>query len=451
MKEKILTLLAEHKFGELKPLASAMNEVELAYIFEELSPPERVILFRLLPKTLAAETFVELDRDLKEELLISLTDGELRGVINEMYADDTVDLIEEMPANVVKRLLKNADSETRETVNELLRYGPDTAGGIMTTEFISLFCDMTVEEALLKIKKRAIDSETIYTCYVTDDRRVLLGFVTVKGLLIAEKDTKISALMDENVIYAKTDDDREGVARQLAEYGFLALPIVDSERRIVGIVTVDDAMDVIEEETTEDIAKMAAVVPTGLPYLKRGVFAIFKSRIPWLLLLMVSATFTGLIINSFEAKLNAISSVLFAVVPMMMDTGGNSGSQASVTVIRALSLGEIELSDVWRVIWKELRASLLLGAALGVACFAKLILIDNLLFGFTGYTPIRCLVISAALVVTVVIAKLVGCSLPILAKKLRLDPAVVASPFITTIVDAISLMLYCSMAVAVLA
>ena len=451
MEEKIINLLAEHKLGELKPLASVMNEVELARIFEQLDRAERVVLFRLLPKTLAAEVFVELDRDVKEELLSALSDAELKGVIDEMYADDTADLIEEMPANVVKRLLRMADGETRRTVNELLHYGSDTAGSIMTTEFISLFCDMSVDEALSKIRRRAIDSETIYTCYVTDSRRILLGFVTVKGLLLAEGQRKISELMDENVIFAKTDDDREEVARLLGEYGFLALPIVDSERRIVGIVTVDDAMDVIEEETTEDIAKMAAVVPTGIPYLKRGVFAIFKSRIPWLLLLMVSATFTGLIINSFESRLNAISSVLFAVVPMMMDTGGNSGSQASVTVIRALSLGEIELSDVWRVLWKELRASLLLGLTLGVACFIKLILIDNLIFGFTGYTPLRCLVISAALVVTVIIAKLVGCSLPILAKKCRLDPAVVASPFITTIVDAISLMLYCSLAVAILA
>ena len=256
--------------------------------------------------------------------------------------------------------------------------------------------------------------------------------------------------MESNVIFAYTDDGREEVARMLADYDFLALPIVDREKRIVGIVTVDDAMDVIEEETNEDIAKMAAVLPTGIPYLKRGVFAIFKSRSPWLLLLMISATFTGLIINSFESRLNAISSVLFAVVPMMMDTGGNSGSQASVTVIRALSLGELEISDVFRVLWKELRASLLLGVTLGVACFLKLLVIDNLLFGFSDYTPIRCLVISVALVVTVVIAKLVGCTLPILAKKLKLDPAVVASPFITTIVDAPSLMLYCSLAVAVL-
>lgn len=451
MTEKILSLLSEHNFGDLKPLLASMNEVELAYILEEISGAERVLLFRLMPKELAAEVFVELDRDVKEELLSSLTDTEVKGVVNELFADDAVDLVEEMPANVVKRLLRMSDGETRKTINELLRYESDSAGSIMTTEFISFDCEMTVNEALAKIKRRAIDSETIYTCYVTDKHRVLLGFVTVKTLLLADEGKKISELMDESVIYATTDDDREDVARMLAEYGFLALPIVDRERRIVGIVTVDDAMDVIEEETTEDIAKMAAVLPTGVPYLKRGVFAIFKSRVPWLLLLMVSATFTGLIINSFEARLNAISSVLFAVVPMMMDTGGNSGSQASVTVIRALSLGELEVSDVWRVLWKELRASLLLGATLGVACFLKLLLLDNLVFGFAGYTPIRCLVISVALVATVIIAKLVGCTLPILAKRFRLDPAVVASPFITTVVDALSLMLYCSLAVAILA
>ena len=450
MKEKIFDLLERHRLTELKPIVSEMNEVELAEIVEELGKEERILLFRILPKDLAAETFVELETDTKRALIEALTDRELGEVINEMFADDTVDLIEEMPANVVKRLLRQSDIETRKTINELLRYSKDSAGSIMTTEFISLFSEMTVDEALAKIKHRAIDSETIYTCYVTDSGRRLEGFVTVKSLLLAEKDTKISEIMESNVIFAHTDDGREEVARMLADYDFLALPIVDREKRIVGIVTVDDAMDVIEEETTEDIAKMAAVLPTGIPYLKRGVFAIFKSRIPWLLLLMISATFTGLIINSFESRLNAISSVLFAVVPMMMDTGGNSGSQASVTVIRALSLGELEISDVFRVLWKELRASLLLGVTLGVACFLKLLVIDNLLFGFSDYTPIRCLVISVALVVTVVIAKLVGCTLPILAKKLKLDPAVVASPFITTIVDALSLMLYCSLAVAVL-
>ena len=450
MKQIILDLLTERKFSELKPLVSDMNEVELANIFEELEGEQRIIFFRILPKGLAAETFVELETDTKRQLLDALTDKELGEVINEMFADDTVDLIEEMPANVVERLLRQSNKETRKDINELLRYSKNSAGSVMTTEFISLFSEMTVEEALAKIKKRAIDSETIYTCYVTDRARVLEGFVTVKNLLLASADAKISELMEQKVIFAYTDDDREVVARMLADYGFLAMPIVDKEKRIVGIVTVDDAMDVIEEETTEDIAKMAAVMPTGLPYLKRGVFTIFKSRIPWLLLLMISATFTGLIINSFEARLSAISSVLFAVVPMMMDTGGNSGSQASVTIIRALSLGEIETSDVFSVLWKEFRASLLLGISLGCACFAKLLLIDNLLFGFSGYTPLRCLVIAAALVVTVIIAKVIGCSLPILAKKCRLDPAVVASPFITTIVDALSLMRDCSLAVLVL-
>ena len=450
MEEKIFELLKGRRLAELKSIASEMNEVELAEIIEELEKEERTLLFRILPKDLAAETFVELDTDTKRALIDALTDRELGDVIGEMFADDTVDLIEEMPANVVKRLLRHSDSETRKTINELLRYSKDSAGSIMTTEFISLFREMTTEEALAKIKKRAIDSETIYTCYVTDNRRRLEGYVTVKSLLLADKETRISEIMDSNVIFAHTDDEREDVARMLADYGFLALPIVDRENRIVGIVTVDDAMDVIEEETTEDIAKMAAVLPTGIPYLKRSVFAIFKSRIPWLLLLMISATFTGLIINSFEAKLSAISSVLFAVVPMMMDTGGNSGSQSSVTVIRALSLGELEIGDVLHVLWKEFRASLLLGITLGGACFIKLSLIDNLMFGFSDYTPLTCLIISIALVATVIISKLVGCTLPILAKRLRLDPAVVASPFITTIVDALSLMLYCSLAVAVL-
>ena len=450
--EEIVQLLTARNFTVLKPLISSMNAIDLAEVFSEIENEADVpVLFRIMPKDLAAETFVEMDSDLKEKLIHKLNDRELRAVMDELFLDDTVDIIEEMPASVVKRVLAQSDSETRAYINEILKYPKDCAGSIMTIEFVALKPTMTVDEAFERIRKTAIDKETIYTCYVTDDKKKLLGLVTAKTLLLADPETKIGDIMEENVIFSYTTDDREEVANKISDYGFLAIPVVDHETRLVGIVTVDDAMDVLEEETTEDIAKMAATAPTNKPYLKTGVFEIWKSRIPWLLVLMIGATFTGLILNTYEARLNAISSVLFACVPMMMDTGGNSGSQASVTVIRSLALGELRTRDIGKVVWKEIRAALLLGVTLAVACFAKLLLIDNLLFGFKGYTPIRCLVVSAALCATVLIAKIVGCSLPLLAKKCKLDPAVVASPFITTIVDALSLILYCSLSVALLA
>lgn len=449
--EDVAALLKERKFSVLKPLVSAMQAADIAAAFEGLDKAEEVLLFRILPKDLAAETFVELDRDVQKSLIQTLSGGELKEVLDELFLDDTVDLIEEMPASVVKKLLAHTGKETRAYINELLKYPKDSAGSIMTIEFVSLRQQMTVEEAFERIRKIAIDKETIYTCYVTDGKKRLVGLVTAKALMLAQKDAKIADLMEENVIYALTTDDKEEVARTISDYGFLALPIVDHETRLVGIVTVDDAIDVLEEENTEDIAKMAATTPSDKPYLKTSVFSIWKNRIPWLLVLMVSATFTGLILNTYEGRLNAISSALFACVPMLMDTGGNSGAQASVTIIRSLALGEVRSRDLLRVLWKELRASVLLGLTLGLACFAKLMLIDNLLFGFDGYTPLRCLVVSLSLFITVVIAKIVGCSLPILAKKCKLDPAVVASPFITTIVDALALILYCSLAVWILA
>ncbi len=449
-KERILNLLRNKKFSELKPITASMNEFDLAAVFEELEETERPMFFRILPKDLAAQTFVELDRDTKEALLLSLSDHEIRSMMNELFLDDTVDLIEEMPANVVKRLLSQSDGESRKYINELLKYPADSAGSIMTIEYISLRPDMSVEEAFEKIRKLAIDSETIYTCYVTDKTKKLLGFVSAKTLMLSDKAFAISDVMDTNIIYAHTHDDREQVALMLADYRFLALPIVDAEERLVGIVTVDDAIDVIREEADEDIEKMAATLPSDTPYLKMTVFDIWKNRVPWLLILLISSTFTGLILNVYESKLAAISSALIACVPMMMGTGGNCGSQASVTVIRSLSTGELEVRNVFRVLGKELRASVLLGITLGLVCFAKLMLIDNLLFGFEGYTAVRCAVISMALTLTVVIAKAVGAALPFLAKICRLDPAVVASPFITTIVDALSLIIYCLLAISVL-
>ena len=451
MTEKILELLKDRRFQELKHMLSEANPVDLAEVLDSLDVTVTPILFRLLPKDLAAETFVELDRDIKYEILQRLTDREIKSVIDELFLDDTVDLIEEMPASVVKRLLSQSDSETRHYINEILKYPKDSAGSIMTIEYVYFRPSMTVEAAFDKIRKTAIDSETIYTCYVIDEKNTLIGFVSAKSLMLADKSDTIESIMERSVIYSHTTDDKEEVALKLADYGFLALPIVDKECRLVGIVTVDDAVDVLRDEASEDIAKMAATAPSDTPYLKMSVWQIFRSRIPWLLILMISATFTGLIINTFESRLNAISAVLFACVPMLMDTGGNCGAQASVTVIRALSLGELYVKDILKVIFKELRASILLGSALAVACFAKLLLIDNLLFGFEGYTPLRCAVVSLALLCTVVIAKLIGCSLPIIAKKFGLDPAVVASPFITTIVDALSLILYCALAISVLA
>ena len=451
LRDTLLKLLEEKRYYSLRDLFNTMNPADIAAVFEDVDEARLPLLFRLLPKELAAEAFVEMAPELQELLIRGFSDSELKEVIDELYVDDAVDIVEEMPANVVQRILSQAEPEMRKQINEILRYPEDSAGSIMTVEYVSLRPAMTVNEAFTRIRRTAIDKETIYTCYVTDAANKLLGCVSAKTLMISAPETKISEIMDENVIYAHTEDDREDVARKISNYGFLALPVVDNERRLVGIVTVDDAMDVIQEENTEDIAKMAAMTPTDTPYLKTSVWGIWKNRIPWLLVLMVSATFTGLILNTYEARLSAISPVLFACVPMMMDTGGNAGSQASVTVIRSLALNELKTSDVLKVVWKEFRASILLGLTLGAACLAKLMLIDNLLFGFEGYTPLRCGVVASALVLTVIVAKLVGCTLPLLAKKCRLDPAVVASPFITTIVDAISLIIYCNLSVLILA
>ena len=446
----VAVLLRDRRFALLKSLLAEMNSLDVARALEEVKEEDMPFLFRLLPKDTAAEAFVEMDSDKQQTLLGKLNNLEISHVIKELYLDDVVDILEEMPANVVKRLLAQCDAETRGYVNELLKYPKDSAGSIMTMEYVSLRASMTVDQAFDKIRKTAIDKETIYTCYVVDEKNYLIGIVSAKELLLSDKNAKIEDVMETNFCYAVTTDDREQAARLLTEYSLLAIPVVDEEKRMVGIVTVDDAIDVLEEENTEDIAKMAAVLPSEKPYLQTSVFRIWLNRIPWLLVLMISATFTGLILNTYEGKLAAISAVLFACVPMIMDTGGNAGSQASVTVIRALALNELSIADAFRVIWKEIRASVLLGVTLAVACFSKLILIDNLLFGYGDYTPFTCFVVSLALACTVVVAKLVGCTLPLLAKKVKLDPAVVASPFITTIVDAVSLIVYCALAVRLL-
>jgi len=447
--EEILKLLEQKNYSLLKPLLSEMNPIDLASIFEEMEDSDLLRTFRILPKDLASECFVEMSSDLKETLIAKLSNKELKDVMDELFLDDVVDLVEEMPANVVKRIIAQNDAETRKYINEILKYPEDSAGSIMTIEYVSLRPGMKVKEALDSIRAKAIDKETIYVCYVTDVTKKLIGVVTVKDLLINKDDVLVGDIMNKNVIYANTQDDREAAARLISKYGFLAVPIVDRENRLVGIVTVDDAIDVLQEETDEDISKMAAMLPSDKTYLEMSPFEIWKQRIPWLLFLLVSATFTGLIISSFESRLNAISTLLFACVPMMMGTGGNSGSQTSATVIRGLATNELTLKHWGKILWKELRVSLILGFTLGVACFAKLLLIDKLIFA-QPYTLMICFVVSFALMITVIVAKLVGALLPLLAKSLKLDPAVVASPFLTTIVDAVSLLLFCSLAISIL-
>ena len=448
--ETIQTLLDNKRYSTLRDILNTMNPVDIAAVFEDLQSEKTALLFRLLPKETAAETFVEMDEETQQLLIHGFSDTELKEVIDELYVDDAVDLIEEMPANVVKRILRQADPQTRKEINEILKYPEDSAGSIMTTECVILRPKMTAEEAIKRIRRTGIDKETIYTCYVADNSAKLIGIVTIKSLLLSEEDELIENIMETNVISVNTLDDQEEVAQIFNKYNFLALPVVDKENRIVGIVTVDDAIDVMEEEATEDIQKMAAITPTAdKSYDKVGVFETYLSRIPWLLILMISATFTGMIITGFESAL-AGSLVLSSFIPMLMDTGGNSGSQASVTVIRAISLGEIEFKDIFRVIFKECRVSLLCGITLAAANFIKMMLFDRLLLGNTALSVTVALVVCFTMVVTVFIAKLVGCTLPMIAKKLGFDPAVMASPFITTIVDAISLFVYFQIATAML-
>lgn len=439
--EKMITsLLNEKKYPSLRDILVTINPSDIASVFGELEPDRIPLLFRLLPKEQAAETFVEMDPEAQELLIQGFSDSELKEVVDELYLDDAVDLVEEMPANVVRRILTQADPETRKSINELLRYPENSAGSMMTTEYVTLRPSMTVEESILRIRRTGVDKETIYTCYVTDNR-TLLGLVTVKDLLLAEDDeTPIRAIMQTHVISVSTLADQEEVARMFAKYNFLALPVVDNENRMVGIVTFDDAMDVMEEEATEDIEIMGGMSPSEKTYSRATTWDLFKQRIPWLLLLMVSATFTGQIISSFEDALSAFT-ILTAYIPMLMDTGGNCGSQASVTVIRGLSLGEIEFSDLIQVVWKECRVALLCGTVLAGANFVKLMLLDRMVF-HNPITVTVAAVICLTLVCTVFAAKIVGCMLPLLAKKIGFDPAVMASPFITTIVDALSLLIY---------
>lgn len=445
--EKIQSLYGKKEFSTLKGLLSQMNPADIASVLDEVTPSQRLLLFRLLAKEEAAETFVELDSDTQESLIHAFSDTELKEVLDELYIDDAVDVVEEMPATVVKRILKNADSEMRDSINALLKYPEDSAGSIMTPEFVDLKKDMTVEDAFKRIRRTGVDKETIYTCYVCDSSRKLIGVTTVKELLLHDYEDVIGDFMETNTISLNTLDDQELATQLFDKYNFLALPVVDMESRLVGIITVDDAIDVIQEENTEDLQKMNAMLPTEKTYLKTSVLETWKSRFPWLLLLMISATFTGSIITGFEDKLSSLT-ILTAFIPMLMDTGGNSGGQASVTVIRAMSLGEVTFKDYFKVIWKEIRVGLMCGSALAVVNFAKIWIVDKTMFHNDEITLMVDLAICTTLVIEIVFAKFIGCSLPMLAKKVGFDPAVMSSPFITTIVDAVSLLVYFGIATA---
>ncbi|MCI8462436.1 MAG: magnesium transporter [Lachnospiraceae bacterium] len=440
--EELRGLLEARQYTRLRQFLAERNEADIAGLMEELEEEEILKVYRILPKDLAADVFSYLEFEIQQTIINSLSDKEAGGVIDNLMADDAVDMLEEMPANVVERLLANANPETRQAINQLLRYPEDSAGSIMTVEYVSLKESLTVDEAIERIRSVGLDSETINICYVLDSRRRLVGTVALRYLLLSRGDDVIGDIMHENVISIHTHMDQEQVAAQFKKYDFTAMPVVDNENRLVGIITVDDIVDILEEETTEDMEKMAAIVPSDKPYMKSTVWETYKKRIPWLLLLMVSAAFTGAIISSFEEALS-VYAALIAFIPMLMDTGGNAGGQASVTVIRGLSLGEIEYRDVPRVVWKEIRVSVLCGITLAAANFAKLMVFDRVGLYVS-------LTVCLTLVAAVLIAMLVGCLLPIGAKKLGFDPAVMASPFITTIVDALSLLVYFRMAAMIL-
>ena len=441
VEQALYKMLEEKKYAFLRDLLVTLNPADIADLFTSIEEKNLPLLFRLLPKELAAETFVEMEPEEQELLIRTFSDNELKEIVDELYVDDAAALVEEMPANVVKRILRQANPVMRSSINQILRYPENSAGSLMTTEYVSLRVDMTVEESILRIRRQGVDKETIYTCYVTEGRK-LVGIVTVKDLLLAQDDeTPIADIMETNLISVSTHTDQEEVALMFSRYDFLALPVVDLENRMVGIITVDDAIDVMQDEATEDMEMMGGILPSEKTYIRSSPWDLFKSRIPWLLLLMVSATFTGMIISSFESAL-ATHAALIAFIPMLMGTGGNSGSQSSVTIIRALSLEELHLGDLARVIWKEIRTAVLCGLVLSVVCYLKIWLVDGLLLGNSDISPLINLVVCLALFATVLIAKVVGAILPLLAKALKLDPAVMASPFITSIVDALSLLVY---------
>ncbi len=442
LEESIVKLADGKKYASLRDLLTTLNPADMAEAFSGLSDQTLPLVFRLLPKELAAETFVEMEPEQQATLIRGFSDSELKAVVEELYVDDAVDLVEEMPANVVYRILAQADPQTRSSINEILQYPEDSAGSVMTTELVELRGTMTAAQAIAHIRAVGLDKETINTCYITDEGHKLLGVVSIRTLILADEGALCRDLMNANVVSVTTQEDQEAVAQMFSKYNFYALPVVDGDGRLVGIVTVDDAMDILEAETTEDMEKMAAISPSDRPYLTTSALAIWRHRIPWLLLLMVSATFTGLVITKFEDAL-AMCTVLMAYIPMLMDTGGNAGSQSSVTVIRGLSLGEIRFRDLLRVMGKELTVSLLCGLTLAVCNFAKLMLFDRVSLAVA-------LVVCVTLLLTVVASKLVGSALPMLAKRVGFDPAVMASPLITTVVDVLSLLIYFQAATMIL-
>ena len=432
--KEILDLLESKQYTVLRQGLSEMNEADIASLMEELEEKEMLKIFRILPKDMAADVFSYMEVENQQYIITSLSEKDAGNIIDNLMADDATDLLEEMPANIVKRLLAAASPETRRDINHLLRYPEDSAGSIMTVEFVDLKENLTVEQAIQRIRNIGVDSETINICYVLDSRRKLIGTVALRYLLLSESDEIIGDIMHENIISLTTLMDQEEVARQFKKYDFTAMPVVDNENRLVGIITVDDVVDIIEQEAQEDIELMAAIVPTDKPYMRMGVIETWKTRIPWLLLLMISATFSGMIIASFEEALS-VYVILTSFIPMLMGTGGNAGGQASTTIIRGLSLDELGFSDLPKVMFKEFKVSALCGLTLAVANFAKLMLFERV-------GLLVALVVSFTLLAVVIIAKLVGCTLPMLAQKIGFDPAVMASPFITTIVDVISLLVY---------
>ena len=443
--EELLELFKSRQFQALKQKIADLMPYDIAVFMEaELDDAEQLVFFRLLPKDFASDVFVELAPDTQEAFIHKFTDKELKTVIDDMFLDDTVDIIEEMPANVVKRILKTARAEDKIIINKLLQYPEDSAGSIMTPEFVALRPTMTVAEAFDKIRKNGVNKESIYTCYVTNTKKELIGVTTVKTLLLSNKTDLIGDIMETSLISVDTLEDRESVANKLQNYDFLALPVIDKQGCIVGIITIDDVVDVITEEATEDIHKMAGVAPTEKPYLKESIFSIWKARAPWLIILLITSTFTSMILANYESRL---SPILYAFVPMLMGTAGNAGGQTSVTIIRAIAVEGVSFADILKVIFKELMVSLLVGLSVAIICFAKIMLLDRL---YHDITIEIALLISAVCLISIVMAKLVGCILPLLAKKIKLDPAVVASPLMTTIVDALSLIIYCSISIAVL-
>ena len=434
LEETIIKLAEAKKYASLRDFLATLNPADIAEAFGAVSDQALPLVFRLLPKELAAETFVEMETEQQEILIRGFSDSELKAVVEELYVDDAVDLVEEMPANVVSRILAQADPHTRKMINNILKYPEDSAGSVMTTEMVELQGRMTAAQAIEHIRKVGVDKETINTCYITGRTHKLKGVVSIRSLILADPESLCQDLMTPTVVSVNTLEDQETVAQMFSKYNFNALPVVDGDDRLLGIVTMDDAMDIMEEEATEDMEKMAAILPSDRPYLSTTVWDIFKQRIPWLLALMVASTLTGLIITGFADVLMA-SVALVATIPLLMDTGGNSGSQTSVTVIRGLSLQEVEPKDILRVIWKEFRVAMLCGVPMALLIFGKLMLLD-------GQTALVSLTVSLALLCTILLSKIVGCSLPMLAKRLGFDPALLASPIVTTIVDIVSLLIY---------